>query len=71
MITPRKRTVTVVRHEFAIDSPATQRDVQDTIVQAGQHMAAAGKDPSYDDAIIVEAHDDEIIAYWVEKVDAP
>lgn len=69
MITPRKRTVTVIRHEYLIDSPATQRDLSDTIVQAAQNMEAAGRDPSYDDAITVEAHDDELCVCWVEEME--
>ena len=67
MITPRKRTVTVVRHEYLIPAPATQRDVSDTIVQAGQDMKAIGLDPSYDDVILVEGHDYEVLVYWVER----
>lgn len=68
MITPRKRTVTVIRHEYLIPSPATQRDVYDTIAQAAHGMEAAGKDPSYDDVIKVQAYDDELCIYWVEEV---
>lgn len=67
MITPRSRTVTVIRHELRIDSPATQKDVYDTILQASQHMKAEGRDATYDDAIMVEARDDEIVVHWTEE----
>lgn len=67
MISPDARTVTITRHEFRIPSPATQRDVADTLTQARDHMANSGADATFDDSVLVEAQDDELVFYWTEE----
>lgn len=68
MITPRKRTVSVVRHEYAIPSPATQRDLTDTLVQASHEMEAAGLHAHADDSLHVMSYDEALVVYWTEEV---
>lgn len=65
-----ERTVTVTRHEYVLKSPAPWGEVIKAYAVAEQHMLAAGKDPSYDDAAHIEARDDEVVVFWTEKTQA-
>ena len=64
-----RRTVTTVRHEWWIESPATQVDIVKAITFAGNHMKQNGMDNSYDDSILVRADDEVITVYYEQKVD--
>lgn len=62
-----ERTVTVVRHEYVLKSPAPWGEVGKAMAVATQAMESAGKDPSYDNAAYLEARDDEVVLYWIEE----
>lgn len=60
-----KRTVTHIRHEYAVPSPAPVSEVMAAIAQAQHEMPEQRR--SYDDACTVEARGDEIVIWWPER----
>jgi hypothetical protein len=59
--------VTIVRHEYRMQSPATQKDIGLSMHWATQAMEKAGLNADYDNAVMVEARDDQVIVYWIEE----
>lgn len=59
-----QRTVTTVRHEYAVRSPAAWADVSAAMREAMVDLPEERK--AYDDACTVEARDDEIVVWWDE-----
>lgn len=62
-----QNTVVTNTHEYRMDSPANHCDIRLALDLAESAMREAGLDPSYDDAIKIEARDDEVVVFWVEK----
>lgn len=60
MISPTVKTVVNIELVFHIASPATGRDVQDTLIQITEHMKEVGM-TVYDDSITVQAADDQLL----------
>lgn len=65
-----ERTINITRHEYVLKSPAPWGEINKAMAVAAQHMEAAGKDPSYDNAAHIEAHDEEVVLYWIEETKA-
>lgn len=61
------RTVTSLRHEYVLPSPAEWGELGKATAAAHQALRAAGKDPSADDAAFIEARDGEVVIYWIEE----
>lgn len=50
-------------HKLAIPNPATVRDVQDLVMMANRkYEEVHGTAPDYDDAYLIEADDEQIVA---------
>jgi hypothetical protein len=62
------RTKTTVRHEYAIPSPACWTDVKDAMAFAARDRAEKGLRNDWDDVILVESDDENVIVYWEEKI---
>lgn len=63
MYSPLKRVKTITRREWVLDTPATAKDLADTLFIAQNNMEALGVDLSYDDCYHVTVGDDQIIVY--------
>lgn len=70
MIEVNRREVVRRRFEFTVDSPAPQKALYDALFLAGRRLEELqGPGASeYDDALHVEARDDEIVV-WFERED--
>lgn len=66
MVDITKRTVSKLRHEYYIPSPATNRDMAELTLVIQSDMEAAGKDTNFDNAHHVQSWDDQMMAYWDE-----
>lgn len=61
-----KRTVTTVRHEYVLPSPTYVGEMRKAIKWALSDKADGGPEDTFDDALTVEARDDEVVIWWEE-----
>lgn len=60
-----QRTVTTIRHEYVVPSPAAASDLLLATKMALDDMPE--KRRAYDDAFTAEARDDEIVIWWPDE----
>jgi hypothetical protein len=70
MLSVNRREVVRRRYEFAVDSPATGKEIYDALYLASSRLTELEGEGAaeYDDALHVEARDDEIVV-WFERED--
>lgn len=61
-----QRTVTTVRHEYILPTPACWADVKEAMAFAARDRETKGLRVDYDDIIQVTADDEHIVVYWEE-----
>lgn len=61
-----QKTVTTLRHEYRIPSPACWTDVQTAFQMAVRDREAKGLTSHSDDSIRVEGDDESQIVFWEE-----
>lgn len=66
MVEITRRTVSKIRHEYYIPSPATNRDMTELTLTIRSDMEAAGRDVTFDNAFHVQSWDDQLLSYWDE-----
>lgn len=62
VVTTRSKRTT--RYEYVVPQPAAYADVMEAVSFAKRDATEAGKDTSYDDALMVTHDDENIIVYW-------
>jgi len=60
-----RRTVSTTRHEYVLDSPTNWGEMCKAAAVAIQEMPVRLRD--FDDTLLVEAGDDEVVIYWEDE----
>lgn len=66
----KKSTTTTKRHEYTLSSPTNWVEINKAVQWARREKEAAlgAESLRWDDAIGVEARDDEVVVFWDEEV---
>jgi len=64
-----KRTITTRRHEYVLSSPTPFAEVGKAMTWAHRDLVEAKGEAAgeWDDAVMVEARDDQVVVWWSEE----